>query len=262
MASIIPRLVPYVVIDDDTDVLVKNVTSPGVNRTCTVAAGTYLCSGDGSASDLVKVFEDAVTGAAVGGDLDDFTCTINLETGHIEMSSDDTDTYIVTWDTPGFVVRNALGYSGTIDTFSGPGINTSDRVHLNGFYPNRVAVEDLPRANIKASTNMPDSGRPQTIYYFTHYEQKVGFKFKGHPRSSTFNEIQDLEDFMLNHAGKGKWFRHYPDRTITDAYVRVTTPYGYQDYYLHPDDRNWTPEPVTAGWHGYFDEIFRFLKKP
>lgn len=239
--------------------------------------GFYYCSDDGTATDLLELFNDTLTtavaaypGVGLGG-VSPFAAgvRINQTTGAIAnlFIWDDTSavgTMQLKWEHPTTPLTNPTSYflhnalrlttsqSATLSILSDEG-PVATRCHGYGLYPLRYLMSDLSEWQARSAQAVPDQGQVQTLRSAMLEIYRLGIRLdKAYPRAALFNEYHALVDFMDN-AASGRPFRVYPDKTIFTAYADVTNPYGYRTWVLDKDSASWRPEPAVANFYKVLD---------
>ena len=192
--------------------------------------GDWFVAGDDQTGDLIKEIEDKVKAVGGGTPFANFECRLNTVTsiGQVDMVLAAGESATLTWGghTGATDVRDWLRFSGATTGLSQVAA-LGTRVHKTGFYPTYVTIEDLRHFPDLSTQSRSDSGVVNTVSYTSLTEHRLTVHADGNPQAGAFNEYHDLRWLVVNHLQQGKRFRYYRDRTVTAAYVEVTTPTGF-----------------------------------
>lgn len=215
-----------------TGAVVQSVTATTVviDSSITVAVGDRVYA----ENDVLGLWESRLADADTANGSDNVRVAMSTTTGLVSMSMS-TGTSTVTWGAGGTTFRDLARYSGSTLALS-TSAQTGARAHFGGFYPSKAVVDERdPTRRIRQVYEGDDD---QSVRIFSVAKKRrllVRVRFLGTPRDTTWNERDDFEDFV-DHVAQGYPLRLYPDRTVFEAYVRNTTPYGYETWVtLRPD---------------------------
>lgn len=221
------------------------------DETVALDDGTYFID------ELLLELETKVQ-AEGGGSLDGFFAERDPDTGicYIGLGPGEEGDLHWTLGAGATEVRDWLRLTGATasltDTPSIVNGTLGDRTHAFGLYLERCLMTDREEETPQGTQGRADDGSIQTITGTKLLDHFVRFKFNGFPRKSgAAGEYEAFLDF-LDRASTGTRFRHYPDRTVTTPWVRLTNPYGYKTYILARDSWGWRPEPSRGNYYARF----------